>query len=328
MQCGSCGNELPNGVTFCPKCGAISSDKVSGASPDDPTAVSSSSTAERQPPIPTNYGYGTPQNPYEQHPYSSTPPPPPHTDQQNSYNLTPPPPPPPYPYESHPYSVAPPAPPTHRGVMIGFIFGVLAVVLILMSVIGIFVWFPQRATNNTQSTPTISNTPTISDTPTISNTVSSTSTTAAQVPGVFDTSFYYRLTNSFLGSGQSLDVRTDSSYLLKMSPTGDVNDQFWRLVDLGSGKYALRTAYLGDGYSLDVINDGVDTTPHMAATGNYTGQYWSLVPWGDGTYKLTNDFTGPEKSLDTYSGTYEPFLDGGDHSGQHWVVSQLAKITM
>jgi hypothetical protein len=47
---------------------------------------------------------------------------------------------------------------------------------------------------------------------------------------------------------------------------------------------------------------------------------------GDGTYKLTNDFTGPEESLDTYNDTHEPFLGTGDHSGQHWTLTQLTRI--
>ncbi len=37
----------------------------------------------------------------------------------------------------------------------------------------------------------------------------------------FDTAFYYRLTNSFLGAGQSLDVIPDGSCHLKMAQTGN-----------------------------------------------------------------------------------------------------------
>jgi M6 family metalloprotease-like protein len=142
----------------------------------------------------------------------------------------------------------------------------------------------------------------------------------------FNTSYYYRLTNTFLGADQSLDVIPDGSCRLRMGQTGDYSGQFWKLVDQGGGKYALRTAYLGDCFSLDVMNEGTNTTPWLAATGNYSGQFWTLAPWGDGTYKLTNDFTGPGKSLDTYSDTHQPFLDTGDHSGQHWTLSRLTSI--
>jgi len=129
-----------------------------------------------------------------------------------------------------------------------------------------------------------------------------------------------------LGIGQSLEVKSDGSYRLMMAQTGNYHGQFWQLVDLGDGKYAFRTASLGKGFSLDVINDGTNDTPWMAATGNYSGQFWTLALWGDGTYKLTNDFTGYEKSLDTYSDTHQPFLGTGNHSGQHWTLSQLTKI--
>ena len=142
----------------------------------------------------------------------------------------------------------------------------------------------------------------------------------------FDTAFYYRLTNSFLGADPSLDVIPDGSCRLRMAQTGNYSGQFWKLVDQGGGTYALRTAYLGDCFSLDVINDGTNNTPWLAATGNYSGQFWTLAPWGDGTYKLTNAFTGPGTSLDTYRDTHQPFLETGDHSGQHWTLTQLTKI--
>src|SRR6266481_4608212 len=142
----------------------------------------------------------------------------------------------------------------------------------------------------------------------------------------FDTSFYYRLTNGFLGAGQALDVIPDGSCRLTMTPTGNYSGQSWQLVELGGGKYGLRTEYLGDGFSLDVINDGKNRTPWLAATGNHSGQFWTLTPWGDGTYKLTNDFTGSAISLDTYGDSHEPFLETGDYSGQHWTLTQLTKI--
>ena len=100
----------------------------------------------------------------------------------------------------------------------------------------------------------------------------------------------------------------------------------WRPVDLGGGKYAFRTLYLGDNLSLDIINDGVNTTPWLAETGNYSGQSWSIPEWGDGTYKLTNDFTGPTNSLDTSRDTHAPFMGTGDHSGQHWTLTKIAKV--
>ena len=142
-----------------------------------------------------------------------------------------------------------------------------------------------------------------------------------------DTSFYYRLTNDFQGAGFALDVKADGSGRLMMAPDADYSGQYWRFVDLGGGKYALRTLYLGDCFSLDVINDSAKETPWLNATGNFSGQSWSLTPWGDGrTVKLTNDFTGPERSLNVFAESFEPFVGGGDHSGQHWTLTSLREI--
>jgi hypothetical protein len=144
---------------------------------------------------------------------------------------------------------------------------------------------------------------------------------------MLDTSVFYRLTNKFLGQGKSLDVVPDGSGLLKMEVTGDHNGQFWRLVARSDGKYALQTAYLGECFSLDVINDGINTTPCLATTGYRSGQLWTLNPRADGTYRLTSDFSGPDVSLDTYGDTHEPYLNTGDHTGQHWTLTKAGPVT-
>jgi len=109
MQCNSCGTQLPEGVAFCPACGALTPYRVSesGVAPYDLTAVSSPSGAPQQAPPATDYGsppYGVPpQNPYE---------------------------------PLNPYAVplqAPPPPPTQRpGNRIGIIVGVVLLVLLLI----------------------------------------------------------------------------------------------------------------------------------------------------------------------------------------------------
>lgn len=144
-----------------------------------------------------------------------------------------------------------------------------------------------------------------------------------------DTSYYYRLTNDYTGLSKALDVIPDGSGALQIADAGAFSGQYWRFVRLFDGpKYALRTLYLGDAFSLDVINDqGTDSRiVHLAATGAYTGQYWTLTAWGDGSYRLSNDFTGLDKHLDVYNDTLQPMLDTGNHSGQHWRLSQIEKI--
>ena len=88
-----------------------------------------------------------------------------------------------------------------------------------------------------------------------------------------DTTYYYRLTNKCLGANTVLDVNPDGSGRLMMAAAGDFSGQCWKPVDLGGGKCAFRTLYLGDDLSLDIVNDGVNTTPCLAQTGNYSGQY-------------------------------------------------------
>ena len=64
----------------------------------------------------------------------------------------------------------------------------------------------------------------------------------------------------------------------------------------------------------------------MAPTGNYSGQSWSVTEWDDATCKLVNDFTGPAKSLGTCRDTNAPFMDTGDHMGQHWTLKKIEKV--
>jgi M6 family metalloprotease-like protein len=141
-----------------------------------------------------------------------------------------------------------------------------------------------------------------------------------------DTSVFYRLTNGLLGPGRSLDVLPDGSGQLWMGTSDDSSGQRWRLVDHGGGKYALQTSYLGECFSLDVVNDGTNTTPCLAPTGGFSGQNWTLTPRPDGTCRLVNDFTGPDSSLGTDAGTDDPVLGSGDHSGQHWTLTGLGQV--
>lgn len=152
---------------------------------------------------------------------------------------------------------------------------------------------------------------------------------AAPVPISVDTSSYYRLTNDYTGSSQALGVRTDGSGKLGMVPVDKSAGQYWQFVRLANGpKYALRSKYLGDAFSLDVVNDnGVNSRSlHMTTTGHFSGQFWTVTPWGDGSFQLTNDFTGPSEHLDVYSDTKEAFLDGDNHSGQHWHLTKIGPV--
>ncbi|CAF4341831.1 unnamed protein product, partial [Rotaria sordida] len=54
--------------------------------------------------------------------------------------------------------------------------------------------------------------------------------------------------------------------------------------------YRLTTQWQGDGKSLDIVNDGTNNRPILAATGALTGQYWKITPIGNGYYRLTTQW--------------------------------------
>ena len=60
----------------------------------------------------------------------------------------------------------------------------------------------------------------------------------------------------------------------------------------------MRTAFTGPDKCLDIVNDGQNNKPTMAACGNFTGQMWSIARGGDDARTLQTAFTGPNKCLD------------------------------
>jgi hypothetical protein len=147
----------------------------------------------------------------------------------------------------------------------------------------------------------------------------------------FSANTWYRLTNLFLGPTISLDVVNDngtsSSGTLKMAATGDYTGQYWQIRLSSTGNtYSLCTRFLGPNRRLDVTSNN-PTTPYLAPTSGDAGEIWTISTWGDGTWVLTNQFTGSGLHLDTYSNTDVPFMGNGDHSGQHWNISEIEPIS-
>jgi len=138
---------------------------------------------------------------------------------------------------------------------------------------------------------------------------------------------WYRLTNLWTGDALSLEVvnnnGTHSSGTLQMGASGGYSGQCWRFQPNPAGStstYALYTRFLGEGKRLDVYGND-KTTPHLAPAGSYTGQIWTMTSWGDGTYMLTNSYSGSGLHLDVSRGAQQPFLEGGNRFGQHWVIT-------
>ncbi len=142
-----------------------------------------------------------------------------------------------------------------------------------------------------------------------------------------NTDYYYRLTNTFLGDGRSLDTYSDGANAPFMGNTGNYSGQLWKLTPTGNGHYRLTNTFLGDGRSLDTYSDGANA-PFMGNTGNYSGQFWKITPTGNGFYRLTNTFLGEGRSLDTYSnGANAPFMGNtGNYSGQFWKLTPVRLI--
>lgn len=107
-----------------------------------------------------------------------------------------------------------------------------------------------------------------------------------------------------------------------MALIGNSSGQLWKFVPLGVSRYAIRTISLGDGFSLDVVNDnGINSRKlRLAPTADVSGQSWMITTWSDATYRLSNDFTGPDMHLDTVDTAepYTPMLSTNNTSGQHW----------
>lgn len=142
-----------------------------------------------------------------------------------------------------------------------------------------------------------------------------------------DVNYYYRLTNTFLGEGRSLDTYSNGNNDPFMGKTGNYSGQYWQLTPLGNGYYRLTNSFLGSGRSLDTYG-GDDNRPFMGNTGNYSGQYWKLTELRPGVYRLTNSFLGDLRSLDTYSGNdNQPFMgETGNYSGQMWILTRLGRV--
>ncbi|WP_052172536.1 RICIN domain-containing protein [Psychroserpens jangbogonensis] len=90
--------------------------------------------------------------------------------------------------------------------------------------------------------------------------------------------------------------------------------------------YRLTTEWLGEGKSLDVVNDANDNKLILAKTDDFTGQLWKITPLGNGFFRLTTKFKGEGKSLDVYNDGKNNRLQlakTAKVSGQFWKIQLL-----
>jgi hypothetical protein len=109
-----------------------------------------------------------------------------------------------------------------------------------------------------------------------------------------------------------------------MADSGNSTSQYWKFVRavFQKPKYFLRTAYSGDGMSVDTLNEGTDSRiVYLNRTGHFSGQHWSLTSHADGTFRLHNAYTEEEKHLDaTDQGIV---VNPGNEPSQHWTFTKI-----
>lgn len=135
----------------------------------------------------------------------------------------------------------------------------------------------------------------------------------------------YRLTNSYAGPGKSLTVNP-ANLAVEVADNTNRNNQLWKVVALGGGKYRLINVAAGDKKSLDNSMNNGQYSVTMGDTGDYSGQLWTLTAQADGSYRLVNDYAGQGKSLDSRMSGGGQFAvvmgDTGNYSGQFWTLTK------
>jgi len=142
-----------------------------------------------------------------------------------------------------------------------------------------------------------------------------------------DPNMWYRLTNSFLGDGRSLDTYSGTDNRPFMGQTGNYSGQYWRFTAVGNGYYRMTNSFLKEDRSFDTYSNG-ENQPFMGKSGGYSGQFWKITRLDNGYFRFTNSFLGDGRSLDTYSGEVnDPFMgQTGNYSGQFWKLTPISRI--
>ncbi|MFO0731505.1 MAG: hypothetical protein U0231_06970 [Nitrospiraceae bacterium] len=103
-----------------------------------------------------------------------------------------------------------------------------------------------------------------------------------------DSAHYYRLTTRISGKDLALDVSPDQSVRPVLRAPADVSGQYWRFVPAGAGHQALRNAYLGEAFSLEMNQPAAI---RLAPTNPSPKQVW-MVQQSSATCALINQEGG------------------------------------
>jgi hypothetical protein len=156
-----------------------------------------------------------------------------------------------------------------------------------------------------------------------------------------DSNTFYRITNSVLGTGFSLDVVNPAGSpptgLVDITPSGLFSGQVWQFINPtkpNPGLYFLSSSFLGAEKKLD-ISVGANQT-YIPFLKNFTAirdQTWIVKPHNDTlsgvnttTYSLEPTYFDGSKALTANSTTKQPFLDVPGGGFQHWVLTPVMQI--
>ncbi|KAN0092455.1 hypothetical protein V8E51_018302 [Hyaloscypha variabilis] len=157
---------------------------------------------------------------------------------------------------------------------------------------------------------------------------------------IIDSNTFYRITNSVLGSGFSLDVvNTDGPPTgeVDITPSGLFSGQVWQFInptEPDNGPYYLSSSFLGAEKKLD-FSIGADHT-YIPLLKNFTAttdQTWIVKKHNDTvsglnttTYSIEPNYLNGTQALTANSTTKQPFLAVPGGGYQHWVLTPVMKI--
>ena len=157
---------------------------------------------------------------------------------------------------------------------------------------------------------------------------------------IIDSNTFYRITNSVLGSGFSLDVvNTDGPPTgeVDITPSGLFSGQVWQFInptEPDNGPYYLSSSFLGAEKKLD-FSIGADHT-YIPLLKNFTAttdQTWIVKKHNDTvsglnttTYRIEPNYLNGTQALTANSTTKQPFLAVPGGGYQHWVLTPVMKI--
>ena len=143
---------------------------------------------------------------------------------------------------------------------------------------------------------------------------------------------WYQITESRVDFNSSMQLTgTD----LVFSTASATAAEYWQILNIGNGQYALRNQNFGISKQLATCYapkelDASKTKPCMQDSDPNDFQKWTISDWGDGTYRIQNVGNGTQYNLDCHPGN-PMFLSSvtaatPKQPAQHWMVSSLKAI--